>query len=195
LRYGIFGGTFNPVHNGHMINAQLVLERYDLDKILFIPSKIPVHKHIDCGVSADDRYEMLRLATVNNSSFSVSRIELDSEMPSYTIYTVEKLLNEHEGAGLYLIMGDDAFNEISSWKEYKRLLSMLTVIVMTREPGKHLDLRDIGMEQADVRYIENPLIDISSTCIRKRVQERKTIRYMVPKEVEDYIMSRELYYP
>lgn len=191
MKIGIFGGTFNPIHMGHLINAQYICEEFDLHQILFIPAKYPVHKQLQNGISAKDRMEMIRLAIDGNTVFSVSSIELDRETPSYSIYTARQLIQDNPGNEYYFILGYDAFNDIETWKDYEELFDLVKFIIMKR-PGDKLDSK-FNRFISKIMCGNNPVIEISSSDIRKRINEKKTIRYLVPESVRDYIMRKELY--
>ncbi len=192
MKIGLFGGTFNPVHFGHLINAEIIKDNFGLDKILFIPSRYPVHKNLEGNVSPEDRFNMLKLAVEGNSDFNVSRIELDRKDDSYFIITLNQLNDIYKNAELLLLIGTDAFNEINTWKDSKEILKSVSFIIMKR-PGFDTIDRKILETARDVKIFENPLIEISSSKIRDNVKNKKSIRYMVPLKVEDYILAKELY--
>lgn len=192
MRLGVLGGTFNPVHLGHLVNAAVALDDLRLDLVLFVPAKAPVHKAPRNIVTPDDRYEMLVRATAGNARFEVSRIELDREDPSYSIITVRDLALDYPGAEIFLLIGADSFNELHTWRDYRKLLSLSTLAVLARPgsvPGNP------ALEEAGASYvlIQNPLIEISSTDIRNRIRAGRSIRYMVTDEVAEYIRERGLY--
>ena len=189
---GIYGGTFDPVHYGHLLNAETVRERFSLDRILFIPDKKPVHKNSSGLANPEDRMNMLKLAVSGNSKFDVSDIEIKSEKPSYTIYTVEALIELYPGAELFLIIGSDSFNELDTWKSYMEIISRVHVIVMKR-PGSTELRHDIMSLGGTFHYHDNPMIEISSTQIRENIRKGFSIRYMLPDSVIEYIYSKELY--
>lgn len=186
---GLFGGSFNPPHLGHLIAAQEVLSALRLDKILFIPSHIPPHKI--CEVSSSARYEMTCIAISDNQSFDISDIELKRGGKSYTVDTLRELRNIFHEVKFYLIVGADEFVEIETWKEPEDILNLSRVVVMPR-PG--YDLGEVG-ERFEDRFlsVKIPLIEISSTDIRMRVREGKSIKYLVPPGVEKYIREKGLY--
>ncbi len=191
-RTGIFGGTFNPVHYGHLINIEFIRERYSLDRIILVPAKIPVHKEIYDRIDPYQRLEMTTLAVRGNPNFEVSTLEIERETPSYTIITVNELASKFPDDKLYLIIGSDSFNELDTWKSYKELLAGIPLIVMKR-PGSEA-LRDEILEIAEeVNVFENPLIDISSSQIRDRIKMGLTVRYLLPDDVAEYIYKKELY--
>lgn len=191
VKVGLFGGTFNPVHAGHLINAQCIKEEFNLDCILFVPAKYPVHKELGCNVTAEHRYNMIQLAIEGITYFNVTRLEIDRDTPSYTIYTVEELLEKNPDWKLFFIIGYDAFNDIETWKEWKRLLLTIDFIVMKR-PGDVLHDR-FNTYKTHIHCADNPVIDISSSNIRERIKAGKPIRYMLPQAVEEYIYKHRLY--
>ena len=192
MKIGLFGGTFNPVHYGHLINAEIIKETYSLNKVLFIPSKYPVHKNLDGNVSPEDRFSMLMLATEDNSDFEVSRIEIDRKDDSYFIITINQLKSIYKNSELYLLIGADAFTEIESWKESGEIIRSVSFVVMKR-PGYDQIKPEIVESAKDVHFIENPLIEISSSLIRENIRTKKSIKYCVPPKVEEYIITKELY--
>jgi len=192
LKLGIYGGTFNPVHMGHLINAEIIRNDFTLDKILFVPSKHPVHKELSYRTSAEDRYEMLKLSIDGMDGLEISRIELDSVGDSYTIYTVEKLLESFPLDSIHLIIGMDSFNEIRTWREYEKLLKKVYIIVMNR-PGFERDQHVLPEGSYRIEFADNPMIGISSSLIRERVRSGKSIRFMTPAPVVKYIKDKGLY--
>jgi nicotinate-nucleotide adenylyltransferase len=192
LKIGIFGGTFNPVHYGHLINAELVREKFSLDRVLFVPSKHPVHKELEGSISSAHRVKMLELALAGNSEMGVSTIEVDKETPSYTIYTVDELKTQYPGDQLYLIIGYDSYLEIDTWKNYRELLGKVDLVVMKRNgvSGRREDLDEFAER---IFFAENPLIELSSTEIRNRIREGLSVAYMLPENVLDYITKEGFY--
>lgn len=193
MKFGLFGGTFNPIHHGHLINAQFVREKFDLDKLFFIPSLKPVHKELSDDVQAMHRFDMITLAIGKESPFfEVSKCEIERRSPSYTILTIGEFEVKFPGIKLYLIIGGDSYNEIETWKDYHEIQKRISIIVLKR-PGTELAQKNKGDFEAGLEIIENPMIDISSSCIRKRIAEGKSIKYLVPETVEKYIKEKELY--
>ncbi len=192
MKIGVFGGTFNPIHNGHLINAQVIKDNYSLDKVLFVPSKYPVHKNLDSNVSAEHRFEMIKLATQDNAGFNVTRIEIDRSEKSYTITTIKQLSDTHTNASFYLIIGSDAFNEIETWKDYIELTQLTSFIVMKRPGTEQHNKRIINLVK-HVEFADNPIIDISSSKIRENIRKGLSIKNLVPQSVEKYIKDKELY--
>lgn len=190
-KIGIFGGTFNPPHVGHLIVAEAVRERLKLDRIVFIPSYITPHKRKGEEALASHRLKMVRLAIRGNPFFSVSDVEVRRKGTSYTFETLETLQEEYHGAKLWLIMGIDNFVEFHTWRKPQRIAELATLVVMNRPTESD------GTAKRSVRsvteFVPVPEIQLSSTDIRRRVKEGKTIRFLVPEAVERYIMRMKLY--
>lgn len=211
-RLGVLGGTFDPVHFGHLRAAESIREAMGLDGVLFVPARVPPHKSRPSIASAEDRFQMAAAAVRGSAHFSVSRIELDREGSSYTIDTLTVLGRERPEAQLFFIVGIDAFREIRSWRRWEELLGSYSFVVHGR-PGYGLagayevvppQLRSRLVEVGPVPlvreapgpalYLVSALtLNISSTEIRALVRQGRSIRYLVPAEVEDYIISRRLY--
>ena len=217
---GLFGGTFNPIHLGHVQVVQEVKKGFGLDEIFIIPSALPPHKERDGLVGAGDRIEMIRLAFSNHPDFAVSDVELKRSGPSYTIDTVRHFKSIlAEDTELYLIVGLDAFLEIDTWKSYKDLFLMIPFIVMSRSTagedgtvfgwkpfedylksriseGYNISTSQssyIHEEKRPVFVFDVTPVDISSTKIRKLVKRKSTIKSLVPGLVEDFIKTKGLY--
>ena len=185
------GGTFDPIHNGHLVAAAEARRQFELSEVVFIPAGMPWQKR---NVSpAEDRYMLTVLATAPDPSFSVSRIEIDRGGLSYTLETLRELNAFYrDSAELFFITGADAVAEILSWKDPEAVLAEACFIAATR-PG--YDLADVkaGLFGDRVKVMEIPLLSISSTDIRKRIAEGRPIRDLVPPEVEQFIRERGLY--
>ncbi|MFQ5899988.1 MAG: nicotinate-nucleotide adenylyltransferase [Thermodesulfobacteriota bacterium] len=193
---GIIGGTFNPVHYGHLRIAEEVRDACLIDKVVFIPSNIPPHKDGTALVASEDRLEMVRIATKDNPSFNVSDIEVTRKGNSYSIETLKELRKIYgEETDLSFILGIDAFLEIKTWKDYDKLFNLSNFIVTRRHGYNKEEIDDLlPIETADsISFIETTMLDISSTKIRERIKEGKSIRYLVPLEVEEHIMHKGLY--
>jgi nicotinate-nucleotide adenylyltransferase len=191
LKTGIFGGTFNPVHNGHLVAATFIKEEFGLDKIIFIPDKYPVHKSLDFEVSAEMRLKMLELSINRRQGFKISRIEIDRSGPSYTIVTLNELKKEFPDTEFFLIVGADSYYDMIDWKNSSELISENKIIVMRRngiEPDKNLYKHVKG-----IYFANNPIIEISSTVIRERVLKDLPFDIMVPPAVCDFIKKTRLY--
>ena len=192
MKTGIFGGTFNPIHCGHLINCEFVRSSAGLDRVIFVPAGTPVHKP-DLNIeSAEDRCNMISLAIENNPDFSLSRIEIERSTESYTIYTLDAFRKTYPEDELFLIIGSDSFNELDTWKDYEKIIRSVSLIVMTR-PGD-VSLRKDLLEAADQYVItKNPLIELSSSEIREQVRRGISVRYQLPDSVNNYILSKGLY--
>lgn len=195
-RLGIMGGTFDPVHYGHLVAAEAARAAFALEKVLFVPNRLPPHKKDYPVTDPWHRYLMTVLATITNPHFEVSRVELDREGYSYTIDTL-RALRAHFGPGieLYFISGADAILDILSWKDVDELLGLCYFIAVTR-PGYKLNVELGHLQQKYSRKVftvEVPALAISSTDIRRRVKEGKPIKYLLPEAVENYIYKNCLY--
>ena len=197
-RVGLLGGTFDPIHIGHLMLAEAVRDEYELEQVLFIPAAQPPHKLGRKISPAEDRYMMTVLATCSNPTFEVSDIEMRREGPSYSVDTVRALLRASGGDTEYFfIAGTDIIREIHTWERIEELLSICPFIVASR-PGCRPDvektralLGDLGVRQ--IHLLNTPELEISSTDIRERVARGASIRYIVPREVEQYIYKKGLY--
>ena len=196
-RIGILGGTFDPIHMGHLITAEIVRVSAALDEIIFIPAARPPHKENKGEAPAEDRLLMVQCAVEGNPSFSVSDIELKREGPSYTVDTIAVLSEQLRGAELFFITGADAMNDLYRWHDPVRLLHSCTFIVAARQ-GVELDESRLAEQfspeqRSRIRIVPTPHLEISSTMIRMRVRAGMSIRYLVPRAVEHYIEERGLY--
>jgi nicotinate-nucleotide adenylyltransferase len=201
MRYGILGGSYDPPHIGHLVLAQEAVWQLKLDRLLLIPSADPPHKGAP-AVAAEHRLAMLRLAVRGDPRLVVSDLEVRRPGKSYTILTVESLIEEHGGAAPYVIVGADNVADLPGWRDVHRLLDLCTMVVATRPgtdaSGLARSLARLGPEHAarlEKNRIEIPALDVSSHEIRLRASEGKPIRHMVPDAVVDYINERELYRP
>jgi len=194
-RIGIMGGTFDPIHYGHLVTAEEALVQFNLDSVVFMPTGRPVRKTHRVVTPAEHRYLMTVIATASNPDFSVSRMEIDRPGPTYTVDT---MLQSRETLGasaeLYFITGADAVWEILTWKDTERLRDTCTFIAATR-PGYDLGkFREEGLaEGLELEFMEVPALAISSTDIRARVMQRRPIRYLLPEAVASYITKNRLY--
>ena len=182
-KIGIFGGSFDPIHHGHLILAREALEMLALDQILFVPAAQSPHKP-DCQpASATVRWEMLTAAIVGEATFAASRLEIDRPSPSYTVETVEQLRAETSDAKFFFLIGEDNLPELPSWHRFNDLEKLVQFVV--------LDRTGVG---ADYDYLAvRRKLDISATTIRKRVASGQSIRYLVPDVVERIIRREKLY--
>jgi nicotinate-nucleotide adenylyltransferase len=199
-RLGVFGGTFNPVHLGHMIMAQDAMEAFDLSRVMFVPCACPPHKSAAGLAPAAHRLAMLEAAIEGDLRFEVSDLELQRGGTSYTIDTLRAVAADHPGVELYFIIGADSLVELHLWREIETLLGLCRIVTIAR-PGVNLEalqakdikLRDPwpGQIQAAIRI--GHLMNVSSTDIRYRVAEGMSIRYLVPPGVDMYIAEHSLY--
>lgn len=197
-KIGIMGGTFDPIHLGHLILAEETRVHFNLDKVVFIPSGRPPHKNWDDITEPYDRYEMTLLATNDNPYFFVSTMEIEREGLTYTVDTIKRLKKENKDAEYYFITGADSLVDIYKWKNHEELLKLCKFVTVKRIgiPNSQLEnlIDKINKEHRDTAYLLTiPYIDISSTGIRNRVKRGKSIKYYVPEEVERYIKKKKLY--
>jgi nicotinate-nucleotide adenylyltransferase len=190
-RVGILGGTFNPPHIAHLVIAEAVRDQLKLDRILFIPAATPPHKTNLEIIPAEQRLQMVKLAIKDNSFFEVSDIELNRKGPSYTIDTIIGLKRELPKEDFYFLLGIDLLVEFDTWKNPEKILEECTLVAMNR-PGFDLGVVDKELLRR-VEVVNVPSIDISSTGIRRYVKSRRSIRYLVPREVEKYISENSIY--
>ena len=190
-RIGIFGGTFNPPHVGHLIVAESVRESLNLDKICFVPSYISPHKRKGEEGLATHRLRMVRLAIRNNTFFAVSDVEIRRKGTSYTFETLEALHAKYPDAKLFLIIGIDNFAEFHTWKKPQRIAELATLVVMNR-PMEPADVHRKRLNTV-TKFTAVPDIQISSTEIRGRVKDGTSIRFLVPEPVRRYIILKKLY--
>ena len=194
MRLGVFGGTFDPIHLGHLRAAENALECLALDRVAFVPAGTPPHRAEPLS-SALDRYAMAALATAGHPRFAVSDVELRRDGPSYTVDTVACLRRESPDAEVFVIVGSDTFPEMATWKEHDRLMALCTVAVVAR-PGERSDTAGeaANLEPSSrVARVEGPGLAISASAIRGRVRQQRSVRYLVPEAVADYIAKRALY--
>lgn len=197
MRAGIFGGTFDPIHHGHMIIAEQVMDELKLERVVFVPGGIPPHKDASSvRASAEDRYEMVEAAVESNERFSVDRVEVDAGRPMYSVDTVRILAERSPETDWYFITGADEVSNLLAWKEPDRLLEQVVMVAATR-PG--YDLSRLGHLEAGLRNfdrifpVECTRVDISATGIRRRILQGKSIRYLVPEGAFAIIEKKGLY--
>jgi nicotinate-nucleotide adenylyltransferase len=194
-RLGVMGGTFDPIHYGHLVTAEEALVQFGLDSVLFVPTGRPWMKEHEVVSPAEDRYLMTVIATASNPLFSVSRMEVDRDGPTYTVDTLRGLKAERgDETDLFFVTGADAIVEILQWKEPGELFDLAHFIAATR-PGydlKGLEAYAPG-DRSEISVMNIPALAISSTDIRRRVAEGHPIRYLVPEGVKSYIEKERLY--
>jgi len=213
MRWGLFGGTFDPIHFGHLRGAEEMLEIFNLNRIIFVPSSRPPHK-LEADITAfNHREQMIRLAIEDNVNFSFSEVENLRAGKSYSVETVEYILNKHmEDLELYFIVGQDAFQAVTTWKDWERLLLLCNFAVMTRPGYDDMRLDAIlprtfaakfiydkktdgfkGPTGQAIYFRHTSFLDISSSHMRDMVRTGNSIRYLTPGKVRQYIMKHNLY--
>jgi nicotinate-nucleotide adenylyltransferase len=214
MRIGLFGGTFDPIHWGHLRSAEEVREAFSLDRVIFIPASIPPHKKRRPTTSAEDRLQMVRLAIAGNPRFALSTVELSRPGKSYSIDTIRTFTKKQSVKdALYFLLGLDAFREIGSWKDVEEIFPLCHFIVTSRPgSGDTLSLKTIPVAVRGgfcydshkeiyrhkggkhLYFIKLTDLGISASEIRKRLAKGKSIRYLVPPKVESYIEKKSLYH-
>ncbi|MCF8528575.1 MAG: nicotinate-nucleotide adenylyltransferase [Aquiluna sp.] len=187
-RIGVMGGTFDPIHNGHLVAASEAADAFGLDEVIFVPTGLPWHKK--AVTSAEHRYLMTVVATAANPRFRVSRIDIDREGVTYTVDTLSDVAKLHPGADLFFITGADAIAQILAWKDIDQIWSLAHFVAVTR-PGHEIALPD--SPKANISVLEIPALAISSTDVRERIKTNKPVWYLVPDGVVQYIAKHELY--
>ena len=197
-KVGLLGGTFNPIHYGHLLLAESARDRLELDKIIFIPTGSNPHKVGDCDINAYDRLNMTRLAVETNPCFELLSIEIEREGYTYTVDTLKELDQLYKDTDFYFISGADIIFEIDKWKEAHKVLNKLKIVTTCR-PGYdqgHLDKRIEELQEiygAKILKLFTPEINISSSEIRSRIKHGYSIKYLLPDIVEEYILEQKLY--
>lgn len=195
-RLGVLGGTFDPVHHGHLVAAQEAFYQLALERVLLVPAGSPPHKPSQPITPARHRLRMVELAIGNRPCFGLSRVDVERPGPHYSADTLALLRDEWPDATLFFIVGADSLAEILSWRWPERIAALAELVVVARpaiEPDlDRLDAALPGMRDR-LHRVEMPLLDISSTDLRRRVREGRPITYLVPPEVERYIAEQELY--
>ena len=197
MRVGVLGGTFDPIHNGHLVAAEEVRAQLRLDRVVFVPAGLPPHKLTEHVSSVAHRLAMVKLAIASNPYFTVSHVDIDRFGPCYTVDTIE-LLRDEWGADveLYFILGSDSLADILTWHRTERLIRLCRLAVVER-PGYQVDMDELERLLPGItsrtHFINSPQLDISSTDIQRRVREGLPIKYQAPEAVEDYIYKHDLY--
>lgn len=189
-RWGVFGGTFDPVHHGHLITAQQAAEEADLDRLLLVPSKTPPHRESP-DASPEERLIMVERAVETHPTLSASDVEFDLEEPSYTYRTIQALRDNHPEVTFQFILGVDELINFKSWHRWEDLLETVQLLGFPRPDCSVDDIPDDVRNRVDL--LDTPLIDISSTAIRRRIRQDQPIDFLVPPTVNTYIEEMELY--
>lgn len=199
MKIGIMGGTFNPIHNGHLLIGEYARTELQLSKVLYIPTGEPGHKSRVSVASSSDRYEMVTLAIEDNPYFEGSDMEVCRRGITYTLDTIKELIKEYDDlAEFYFIIGEDSLFTLETWKKFKELSRLCRFVVFKRKPRQDGEILEkiayLNSEYVmDIIYLKSPLMEISSTDIRDRVRLGKSIKYQVPKVIEQYIHLNDLY--
>jgi nicotinate-nucleotide adenylyltransferase len=198
MRLGIFGGTFDPVHYGHLLVAEQCLEQCRLDQVWFVPAGIPPHKLERTIATGKARAEMLELAIAGHDRFRVDRRELDRADPCYTVETLAALHGEDASHDLFFLMGADSLKDFPTWREPQRIVELANLAVVNRGGAPLPDLEPLRETLGEtfashLQFVTIPGNDVSSSDIRRRVGEGMSIRYMTPRAVECYIGTHALY--
>lgn len=192
-RIGIMGGTFDPIHNGHLVAGSEVASRFDLDLVIYVPTGQPWQKADRKVSEAEDRYLMTVIATASNPSFAVSRVDIDRGGATYTIDTLQDLRKQFPTAELYFITGADALAKIVTWRDWDKMFQLAHFVGVTR-PGYELESDvDPAIHQGKISLLEIPAMAISSTDCRARAAAGRPVWYLVPDGVVQYIAKRRLY--
>lgn len=199
MKVGILGGTFNPIHHGHLIIAEHIRLEEKLDKIIFIPTGLPPHKDRHQVLQGETRAEMVALAIESNPHFHLSRLEIEKKKTSYTLDTVKLLKKENPQDDFYLIIGGDSLMDLKSWKGHGELISSVDIVVGDRYNacGETImeEINRLNLEMGGrIKNIKSPIIEISSTEIRKKILRGESIKYLLPEKVENFILKRGLYF-
>jgi nicotinate-nucleotide adenylyltransferase len=194
-RLGVMGGTFDPIHHGHLVTAEEALRQFELDEVVFVPTGQPWMKAERTVTPAEHRYLMTVIATASNPRFTVSRVEIERAGPTYTADTLQELSRKaEENTELFFITGADAVLEIFQWKDPEEVLSLTNVIAATR-PGYDIARfeREAPTRHPRISVMQIPALAISSSDVRQRVMDGRAIRYLVPEGVQTYIEKHRLY--
>ncbi|MCL5283370.1 MAG: nicotinate-nucleotide adenylyltransferase [Armatimonadetes bacterium] len=195
MRIGVLGGTFDPIHYGHLFIAEDARGSFDLDHVILVPNGRPPHKMDYLPAAAVHRMAMTELATRSNPHFSVSRLEMERAGPSYTVETLQAIRAANPAADLFFIAGWDAVNELASWHQPEKIVELCRIIALTR-PGYSMETLGRNLKSNYLSRIEThvaPSPDISASVIRDRILNHKPVRYLLPDEVIEYIERNYLY--
>ncbi len=198
MKLGIFGGTFDPVHYGHLILAETAREACQLDEVRFLPAYSPPHKQNQIITTGKQRVEMLEFATAGFPEFVVDQRELKREGTSYTVETLSEMTEQFPEAELHFLMGADSLIDLPNWRQPQRIASLAKIVAVNRENSSHEDLHQVVSNlpdsiQRSVIILEMPPIAISASDLRLRISEKRSIRFLTPRPVERYIQEHGLY--
>lgn len=191
MKIGIFGGSFNPIHIGHIKTIKFLIDQKYLDKILLIPCFISPHKTDQIYVDSLHRLEMVKIAFLNTPEVDVSDFEINQKEVSYSIYTIKHFLQKYES--IDLVIGYDNLLCFDSWFEYKEILSLVNLIVLRRNSEKAIIPRFLQEFESKIKFLESPLVNVSSSEIRKKIKTNENVSDMLNQSVYDYIKTNNLY--
>jgi len=198
-KIGILGGSFNPIHIGHILMCRYTYEQLDLEKVYLMPNEKPPHKKDQAMLAADHRLNMCKLVQKNNDFLETISVEIGNDKTHYTIETMEHLLeNKFKNYEIYFIVGADSILQIETWREYEKLFQLINFVCIMR-PSYNEETVENKISSLEQQYnitierIEMPLIGLSSTNIRNRIMEKKSIKYMLDSDIIDYIHSNSLF--
>lgn len=197
-KIGIMGGTFDPIHYGHLLIAQSAADEYDLDQVIFIPNGQPPHKDMQTVTDGNIRCIMVQKAIADNPCFQLSKLEIVNTEVNYTYQTLQKIEKSHPESELYFIMGEDSLKDFEGWREPALICQLATILVAVRDDiqGKELEQYMQHLKQlfqAHIFKLHSPNYSVSSRNIRARIQSGKSVRYLLPEPVKKYIESQNLY--
>jgi nicotinate-nucleotide adenylyltransferase len=195
MRIGIYGGTFDPVHVGHLVLAEQCREQCRLDEVWFVPAGRPPHKTDAAITPARQRLEMLELALAGHDRFRIHRFEVERSGPSFTVETLQHVHEETPGCDWFLLLGADSVRDFPTWREPDRIAELATIVAVNRGDRPPCDPREMVRLFGEDRFVvaQMPGLDIASSDLRRRVHEGRSIRYLVPRGVEVYIQQHKLY--
>ncbi len=200
MRIGIFGGSFDPIHAGHLILAEQCREQARLDEVWFVPCALQPHKEDGAHATDRQRSEMIEMAIAGHASFRLSKIELERGGVSYTVETLAQVAAQQPDAELFLLMGDDSLESFSRWREPQRILQLAIPLVVNRPGSGKVDLSALSplvdaarLAEFESYRVESPAIEISSRAIRESLQNHRSVRYLMPRSVEKYVQTQQLY--
>jgi nicotinate-nucleotide adenylyltransferase len=200
MRIGIFGGSFDPIHQGHLILAEACREQVELDQVWFMPCAVQPHKNSGARATDRQRVEMIELAIAGHDGFSLSKIEIERGGTSYTVDTLKQIRESNSEDQLFLLMGDDSLESFESWREPKTICELAVPVIVNRPGSGKVDLSVLQQFVDGQRFelfqsstVQSPMIEISSSNIRSSVADEKSIRYQIPRSVQKYIEINALY--
>ena len=200
MRLGLFGGTFDPVHFGHLLLAECCRQQCRLDQVCFLPAAVPPHKRAQPLTPAESRIEMIELAIAGNEAFAVSRYETDRGGVNYTVETLGHFQEEDPESELFFLLGADMLRDLPHWRQPDRVCQLAVPVAVGRAGGPRLDFAPLAefvsperLELIRRNQVEMPAIGISGTDIRRRLAVSESIRYLTPRAVEEYIGAHRLY--